>query len=174
MRIANEYTHAAHIFTNEELLMALVAERLDRLGDRMVYRGHTRLALYGSLDHIGWLTRTIEGLKSFPLTAIIAGPDQQLRTNDEQSHNGVPVIAIDNPRITEYCDSVLIADDRYEEDMHRKAMRWLPPGIIVHRLYERLGIGRESLLRATIDGRPRAPRVIVKANGDMIAEEAIA
>ncbi|GAB4520733.1 MAG: hypothetical protein Tsb0013_24240 [Phycisphaerales bacterium] len=167
-----QYDHAGHIFTNEELLMAFVAERLDRLADRMVYRGHTRLGLYGCQDHIDWLLATIDGMRAFPVTAIIAGPDRQMRSTDEATHEGLPVITIDNARIMDHCDSVLIADDRYEEDMHRKAMRWLPPGIIVHRLYERLNIGRESLLRATIDRRPPAPRVIVRADGTFAEQHA--
>ncbi|MEM1424787.1 MAG: hypothetical protein AAGH64_12405, partial [Planctomycetota bacterium] len=126
-----QYDHAGHIFTNEEMLLAFVAERLDRLADRMVYRGHTRLALYGCLDHIAWLRSAIEGMSAFPVTALIAGPDTPIRSMDQETVEGLPLIAIDNPRIMEFCDTVLIADDRYEEDMHRKAMRWLPPGIIV-------------------------------------------
>ena len=169
-----QYDHAGHIFTNEELLLAFVAERLDRLADRMVYRGHTRLALYGCLDHIAWIRSAIDGMSAFPITALIAGPDRQLRAFDEEEVDGLPLITIDNPRIMDHCDTVLIADDKYEEDMYRKAMRWLPPGSIVHRLYERLNIGRESLLRATIDMHPPAPQVIVRADGTFYEEPAAA
>lgn len=170
----HDYEHAARIFTSEEMLMAYVAERLDRLADRMVYKGHTRLALYGSLDHIAWLRDTIVGMSAFPITALIGGPDHQLKGLDEQQHHGLPLVAIDHPRLMDFADTVLIADDKYEEDMYRKAMRWLQPGIMVHRLYERLGIGRESLLRATIDHRPKAPRIVVKANGEIMNEVATA
>lgn len=168
--MTHQYDHAGMIFNTDELLAALVAERLDRLADRMVYRGHTRLGVYGSLDHVGWLMDTIDGMQAFPVTALIAGPDRPLASFDEHEYNGLPLIAIDNPRIADHVDTVLIADDKYEDDMYRKAMRWLPPGIIVHRLYERLNLGRESLLRATLDRRPKAPRVIVKADGSMIEQ----
>jgi hypothetical protein len=164
------YRHAAEIFNADELLMALVAERLDRLADRMVYRGHTRLGVYGSMDHVDWLRSTIEGMSAFPITAFIAGPDRTVSSFDEHEHEDTPLIAIDNPRIADFVDTVLIADDKFEEDMYRKALRWLPPGIIVHRLYERLGIGRQSLLRASIDRRPKAPRVVVNAEGKIVSE----
>jgi hypothetical protein len=174
MTSQHDYDHAARIFTSDEMLTAYLAERLDRLADRMVYKGHTRLAIYGSIDHITWLRDAIAGMSAFPITALIAGPDNELKGLDEREHRGLPLIAIDHPRLMDFADTVLIADDKYEEDMYRKAMRWLQPGIMVHRLYERLGIGRESLLRATIDRRPKAPRIVVKANGEIMNEAATA
>jgi hypothetical protein len=156
------YDHAGMIFTNEELLMALVAERLDRLADRMVYRGCTKLALYGSAAHVEWMHENIMGLQAFPIGAYIAGPDAALTSADVMQYRDRPLVSIDHPRIADLADAVLIADDRFEDDMYQKAMRWLPPGIIVHRLYERLNIGKESLVRATIANRGPAPRVVVR------------
>ncbi len=156
------YAHKASIFTSEELLTALIAERLDRLADRMVYRGCQRLGVYGSKAHVEWLFSHIEGMSAFPVTCLIAGPETHITSLDEHTRDGLALRSIDHPRLPELVDAVLIADDRFEDDMYQKAMRWLPPGIIIHRLYERLNIANESLIQATIDNRPKHPRVFVR------------
>jgi len=140
--------HAGLDFTPLELLTALVAERLDRLADRMIRRGHSRLAVLGSLAHAEWLHETIHGMRAFPITAYVLNP--WIDEAAGATHRGVPVISLTDPRLREVADTVLISDDRYEEALRTEALRATPPGVIVHRLYERLAIGHEPAGRVIV------------------------
>ena len=134
--------HAASIYTPEELLCALVAERLDRLADRMVYRGLDRLAVFGRRAHVEWLHERVRGMRAFPIRAYVACPGDEAW---EAFFRDAPVLRVDDPTLPDHADAVLIADDRHEEALAIEALKRFPPGVIVHRLYERLGIGAEPL-----------------------------
>jgi hypothetical protein len=152
--------HAALSFTPHELLIALVAERLDRLGDRMVRGGHSRLAVLGSLEHAEWLHAHVHGMRSFPIVAYV--PNPWLDEAHGASFRGARVLTLSDPGLPEIADTILISDDRYEDALREEALRATPPGTIIHRLYERLPIGRERpgrlVVRRVVAGRgePRA------------------
>lgn len=135
-------SHAALEFTPAELLTALVAERLDRLADRMIARAHTRLAIFGRLEHTDWLHTHIHDLDSLPVVAYLT-PDST--DHDTTRHRSKPVTTIDDPQLPSIADTILISDDLHEEALLAQALRWTPPGTIIFRLYERLPIGREPL-----------------------------
>lgn len=137
------YLHEAHDYTNEELLTALLAERLDRLADRMIARAHDRLAIFGRLSHTDWLHQRIPDLSGFPIVAYISPDTADL--DHSPMHNQRPLLRIEDPRLASLADTILISDDRYEEALAAQALRWTPPGTIIFRLYERLAIGREPL-----------------------------
>jgi hypothetical protein len=140
------HEHAARIFTNEELLVALVAERLDRLADRMVYRCHDRLAIFGRLAHAAWLHQNVHGMRAFPICAYLtcAGLSEP---DVPHMYRGRPVKDIEGSDVTDSVDTVLISDDLHEQALHEIAEKRFPPGTIIHRLYERLPIGTRSLER---------------------------
>lgn len=148
------------IHTPHELLTALVAERLDRLVDRMIQRGCSRLAVLGGVNHLGWLFKNVDGARSLPLVGRIRKPGEEaLVVPPHVPH--LAVWSITDPEVLGAVDSVLIADDAHEEALWFMALRHLPSGIIIHRLYERLIIGRESLEPGVVPRpmiRPTAPR----------------
>lgn len=142
--------HAGLIFTPDELLMALVAERLDRLADRMVRRGHSKLAVLGRFAHAAWLHERIHGMRAFPIVAYVPAP--WVGEEHDGTYRGIPVVALDDPRLGALADTVLISDDLYEDALRDEALRALAPGVIIHRLYERLPIGRERPERIVTHG----------------------
>lgn len=154
--------HAGLGFTPHELLAALVAERLDRLADRMARRGHARLAIWGSLAHAEWLHATIHGMRAFPVVAYV--PNPWVDGPHADTHRGVPALTLRDPRLPEIADTVLISDDRFEEALREEALRITPPGVIIHRLYERLPIGRERpgrlVTRRVVPGRGEPRRAL--------------
>jgi len=132
------------IHTPHELLTALVAERLDRLVDRMIQRGCSRLAILGGVDHLGWLFKNVDGARSLPLVGRIRKPGEESAVVPPHVPH-LPVWSLTDPEVLAAVDSVLIADDAHEEALWFMALRHLPSGVIIHRLYERLIIGRETL-----------------------------
>jgi hypothetical protein len=142
-------------FTPHELLVALVAERLDRLADRMVRRGHERLAVLGRLDHAAWLHAHIHGMRAFPIAAYVLNP--WIDEADATTFRDAPVLTLKDARLPEIADTILISDDRYEDALRDEALRVMAPGVIIHRLYERLPIGRERpgrlVVRRVVTGR---------------------
>ncbi len=134
--------HAGLDFSTEEILVALVSERLDRLADRMIARAHDKLAIFGRLEHADWLHHHIHALDSFPIVAYIT-PNILHALPD--SHRARPVLSINDTSLPTLVDTILISDDLYEEALAAQALRWTPPGTIIYRLYERLPIGRTPL-----------------------------
>ena len=150
------------IHTPHELLTALVAERLDRLVDRMVLRGCSRLAVLGGVNHLGWLFKNVDGARSLPLVGRIRKPGEEAMVVPPHVPH-LPVWTLTDPEVPGAVDSVLIADDAHEEALWFMALRHLPSGIIIHRLYERLIIGREALDHGTVPApmiRPVSPRTV--------------
>lgn len=138
---AGEFVHSASQFTSEEMLLAYIAERLDRMIDHMIGRASSRLGVFGDRRHAFWLQQKIAGMQSLPLTAFIDRPD----TTEPVKDIGIPMLQIDDPALPEHVDTVLIADDRCELALHELALRHVKPGITLFRLYHRLPIGREAL-----------------------------
>jgi hypothetical protein len=143
-------THAGLIFTPEELLMTLVAERLDRLADRMVRCGHSKLAILGRLAHADWLHERIHGMRAFPIVAY--APTPWIDEDHDGTYRGIPVVTLGDPRLPTITDTILISDDLYEDALRAEALRAMPPGVIIHRLYERLPIGCKRPERITTRG----------------------
>jgi hypothetical protein len=151
------------IHTPHELLTALVAERLDRLVDRMVQRGSSRLGIIGGVSHLGWLFRHIDGARSLPLVGRIRKPGEETAMAPAHVPH-LPVWDLTDLDLPGAVDSVLIADDVHEEALWFLTLRHLPPGIIIHRLYERLIVGREAL-DAVPPVRPVVRAVSVRGPG---------
>ncbi len=148
------------IHTPHELLTALVAERLDRLVDRMIHRGCSRLAILGGVGHLGWLFKNVDGARSLPLVGRIRKPGEDAVVVPPHVPH-LPVWSLTDPELVASADSVLIADDAHEEALWFMALRHLPSGIIIHRLYERLIIGREAMEPGVLPRpmiRPTTPR----------------
>lgn len=140
--------------TPHELLTVLVAERLDRLVDRMIQRGATRLGVLGSVGHLGWLFQHVDGARSLPIAGRIRKPGEEgLACGSHVPH--LPVWDLRDADLPGLVDAVLIVDDAHEEALWFLAMRHLPPGTIIHRLYERLMIGREPM-----EGAQRPPIMV--------------
>ena len=135
------YQHLASTFTSEEMLLAYIAERLDRMVDHMIGRASSRLGIFSSRQHAFWLQQRIAGMGSLPLTAFIDRPD----TTEPAKDIGVPMLQIDDPSLPEHVDTILIADDHCELALHELALRHVKPGITLFRLYHRLPIGRDTL-----------------------------
>lgn len=143
-----QVSHLGLVHTPQELLTALIAERLDRLVDRMIQRGCSRLGVLGGVDHIGWVLQHVDGARSLPIVGRIAKPGEETAAAPPHVPH-LPVWKLADPSLQGAIDSVLILDDAHEEALWFLALRHLPPGIIVHRLYERLMIGREPLHSVT-------------------------
>ncbi len=141
-------THAATIFTAHEMLTAYVAERLDRLVDAMLERGHARLGIVGSAWHTAWLCEHIAGMRHLPVAAIV-DPFGAACAGEGAADAGwpidAPVLALDEPQLPSRIDTLLVSDDRHEQPLHDLALRTIEPGILVFRLYHRLPIGTEPL-----------------------------
>lgn len=135
------YRHQAEVFSSEEMLLAYLAERLDRMIDHMVSRGSSRLGVFGSRRHAFWMQERIAGVQNLPLTAFIDRPDETEPTKEI----GIPMLQIDDPTLPEHVDTILIADDRCELALHELALRHVQPGITLFRLYHRLPIGSDAL-----------------------------
>lgn len=135
------FLHSASEFTSEEMLLAYIAERLDRMIDHMIARASSRLGIFGSREHAFWLQERITGMQSLPLTSFIDRPD----TTEPVKDIGIPMLQIDDPTLPEHVDTILIADDRCELALHELALRHVKPGITLFRMYHRLPIGREAL-----------------------------
>ena len=161
MAAGESQPHVGLGFTSHELLTALVAERLDRLADRMVGRAHSSLALLGRFDHAEWLHEHVHGMRAFPIVAYVPAPWRAERHDGRW--RGKPVLDLWQPELLETADTILISDDRFERVLHQEALRVFPPGTIVHRLYERLPIGAERPERiVTRESTPaRAPARLV-------------
>ena len=138
---STDFDHSASKFSSEEMLLAYIAERLDRMIDHMISRASSRLGIFSSREHAFWLQQKIAGMQSLPLTAFIDRPD----TNEPVKDIGIPMLQIDDPAIPEHVDTILIADDRCELALHELALRHVKPGITLFRLYHRLPIGRDAL-----------------------------
>ncbi|MBL0926716.1 MAG: hypothetical protein IBJ11_03565 [Phycisphaerales bacterium] len=134
--------HAALDLEPALVLNALIAERLDRLYDRMVLAGHTRLAVLARPDHLDWLLGHVHEMAAFPVAAVVRHPSAPLPGS---SFLGRPLLDLSDPSLPLAADTVLIADDLHEAALHERCLRALPPGMIIHRLYERLPIGRSAL-----------------------------
>ena len=132
------------VHTPQELLTALIAERLDRLVDRMIQRGCSRLGVLGGVDHLGWVLQHVDGARSLPIVGRICKPGEEAAMAPAHVPH-FPVWSLSDPGLPGAIDAVLVVDDAHEEALWFLALRHLPPGIIVHRLYERLMIGREPL-----------------------------
>jgi len=141
--------HEASIFTSEEMLLAYIAERLDRMIDHMISRASSRVGVFGSREHAFWLHEKIEGMRSLPLAAFIDRPDETRPTKEI----GIPMLQIDDPGLGEVVDTILIADDRCEKGLHDLALRHVRPGITLFRLYHRLPIGEKPLGEHRLDSR---------------------
>jgi len=135
------FLHAAHDYTAEELLLVHIADRLEVMAERMVEAGHSRIALFGSREHAIWAWQRIEALSTLPIVAFIDRPDRP----GERRDIGVPVFQIDDPRVADTADTVLVMDDRCERALRDLAERHLPPGVLVFTVYDRLAIGGEPL-----------------------------
>jgi hypothetical protein len=135
------FDHAASGYSGEEMLLAFVAERLESLMWRMVRDKRSRVALFGGREHAAWLCDRIAAMGSLPIVAFVDRPDRW----GERTDIGVPVLRIDDPRLPEIADVVLIADDRCEDVLKALATVYLPEGVLIWGLYERLGIGGEPL-----------------------------
>ncbi|MFG0292920.1 MAG: hypothetical protein ACIAQF_03610 [Phycisphaerales bacterium JB065] len=151
------YQHQAEQFTSEEMLLAYLAERLDRMVDHMIGRGSSRLAVFGSRKHAFWLQENITGMQSLPLTAFIDRPDE----TEPAMEIGIPMLQIDDPALPEHADTILIADDACEHALHELALRHVQPGITLFRLYHRLPIGRDALGPNRL--QRAAPNAVVEA-----------
>ncbi len=158
------YRHQAESFTSEEMLLAYLAERLDRMIDHMVSRGSSRLGIFGSRRHAFWMQERIAGVQSLPLTAFIDRPDE----TEPVREIGIPMLQIDDPTLPEHVDTILIADDACEHTLHELALRHVKPGITLFRLYHRLPIGREALAPNRLT-RPRAGSVVEAKPGTVLA-----
>jgi hypothetical protein len=158
------YPHQASAFTSEEMLLAYIAERLDRMVDHMISRGSSRLGVFGSRKHAFWLQQGIDGMRNLPLTAFIDRPDEREPVKDI----GIPMLQIDDPSLPEHVDTVLIADDACELALHELALRHVQPGITLFRLYHRLPIGREPLAPNRLT-RTRANAAIESKPGTILA-----
>lgn len=134
--------HAAHCLTHDELIAALFAERLERLAERMAHAGLTRLAVFGSHEHITWGVKHVQGITQLPVTCVVTVEGDEW---PEDRRLPIPMLAIDDPRLLELADAVLICDDRHEDALLHLARTHLPPRVMIHRLYERLPIGDVSL-----------------------------
>ncbi|MEM1167414.1 MAG: hypothetical protein AAGI30_14130 [Planctomycetota bacterium] len=139
----NEIPHAGVIFTAQELLAALVAERLELMINKLVERGLSRVALYGSAKHTDWLERHIDGMRHIPIRYYVSWGDSRMPVGSHR--NGVPVVSVGDPRLTSDIDCLLIGDDRHESKLFDLACRHLPPRIMIHRLYQRLPIGLDPI-----------------------------
>lgn len=135
--------HAGEIFNAHELLSAMVADRLERMVSLMVERDLSSFAILGSRRHNDWLYDNIQGMKHLPAQCYISWGDPMLPVGSE--YRGAPVLHIDDQRIHDSIECVLIGDDRHESKLYDIACRQLPPAILLWRLYERLPIGREPL-----------------------------
>jgi len=158
------YPHQASMFTSEEMLLAYISERLDRMVDHMVSRGSSRLGVFGSRKHAFWLQERIEGMRNLPLTAFIDRPDEREPVKDI----GIPMLQIDDPSLPDHVDTVLIADDACELALHELALRHVQPGITLFRLYHRLPIGRDALGANRLTRR-RADAAIEAKPGTLLA-----
>lgn len=148
------------MFSAHEMLQAYIAERLDRMIDHMISRGSSRLAVFGSRTHAHWLHEHIDGVRTLPLTAFIDRPDE-LQPAPEI---GIPVLQIDDQRLADLADTVLIADDRSENVLYELALRHVQPGITLFRLYHRLPIGNMPLGPSGSSGSPPpSPNSVVEA-----------
>ncbi len=135
------FQHAAHDYTAEELLLVYIAERIESLCDRMVNRGLRRIGLLGSREHCAWLCAKIDAMRILPIVAFIDRPDETRPKGDI----GVPLRTIDDPRLAEEIDVVLVADDRAENALRDLAEINLPPKVMIFTIYNRLAIGDEPL-----------------------------
>jgi hypothetical protein len=153
------FRHQAEQFTAEDMLLAYLAERLDRMVDHMIGRGSSRLGVFGSRQHAFWLQEKIVGMQSLPLTAFIDRPDETEPVRDI----GIPMLQIDDPSLPDHIDTLLIADDACELALHELALRHVRPGITLFRLYHRLPIGKDELgpnrltrgrASAAVEGKP--------------------
>jgi len=135
------YEHAGNEYTSEELLLAYVAERIETMVDRMVRRGLSRIAVFGSREHSAWLAQRIESMGKLPIVAFVDRPDRV----GEAVDIGIPMLAIDDPGLAEAADVVLISDDRCEDALKALAERRLPGGVMVFGLYGRFAFGDEPL-----------------------------
>ena len=162
---------AALEFTPLELLQAYISERLDRLVDHMISRGERRLAVYGSREHLTWLTEQIYGGRHLPITAFIERPDRAGEFADLDAPSG----AIEGGLIPEHADAVLIADDRCERALHQLAVQHAPLGTTVFRLYHRFPIGLDALGETTAEAAAPAPAAtaLIEAKPDVVANHLV-
>ncbi len=163
-RTSAPYRHQAEQFTSQEMLLAYLAERLDRMVDHMIARGSSRLAIFGSRQHAFWLQNHITGMQNLPLTAFIDRPDETEPVRDI----GIPMLQIDDPTLPEHADTILIADDACEQALHELALRHVKPGITLFRLYHRLPIGRDALGPNRL-GAPKAASAVEGKPGTVLA-----
>ena len=153
------FAHTAEQFTAQELLAALVAERLEQLVNKLIDRGTFRLALLGSKQHTLWLDHNIEGMAGVPMDLYLSAADPALKPNT--TFKDAPVLALDDPRVPTLIDAVLIADDKHEKPLFNLARTTLPPSIILHTLYDRLPIGNDPLPATTPSANiePKSPTI---------------
>ena len=139
------FQHAAHDYTAHDLLLAYLAERIEALAERMALTGYDSVAVFGSRDHTAWLVTNINSLNTLPITAFVDRPDEA----DEPPHLRIPILRIDDPRLTTIADTVLISDDRCEADLVTLAERHAAPDTLVWPLYKRFDIAKDPLPAAT-------------------------
>lgn len=146
------FRHAALSLTGEDLLLALVSERIDRLLDRMILVGHSRLGILGRRAHTRWMMQWVSGMRQLPVKTLITCAElDELEGDDHDPEStgphGLPVIDLRDPNLHHAADSILISDDLFESALYDLAKDTARPGTVVHRLYDRLPTARESLPR---------------------------
>lgn len=153
------FRHAALTLTGEDFLLALVAERIDRLQDRMIQRGHSRLGLLGRSAHSAWLYEWVRGIGQLPVVCLLTC-EELAPIDADHSIEGlprVPVIDVRSASLATAVDTILVSDDLFEAALAELARDVAPAGTIVHRLYERLPTCHEPLPSA---GAGRAEVVV--------------
>lgn len=149
--------HAGSTLSTADLMIALIADRLERTVDRMMLSGKTCLGLLGRAEHLKWLFAHVHGMSQLPVMAYIAPPGTAITGLADPSlaaafpakrPAGVPDAAwydLNDPTLPDAVDAVLVCDDVYQQACVDAAKRILPPKISIARLYDRLPIGQSPL-----------------------------
>lgn len=136
-----------HDLTSHDILVAYIAERLDRVVDRLIAIGGKGLAVAGRADHLDWLADNVHAMRTLPITACIC-PDLE----PGSMLGRTPVVAMDDAAMHAATDILVIADDRFQQALYDHALRAVPPTVQLTRLYDRLPVGREPLAALAAPG----------------------
>ncbi|MGP1346546.1 MAG: hypothetical protein ACTS3F_07750 [Phycisphaerales bacterium] len=162
--------HAGSSLSAADLMIALIADRLERMVDRMMLAGDARLGLLGRVDHLKWLFAHVHGMRQMPVTAYIAPPGMAIDGWTDPAlaaafpirrPAGVPDAAwydLGDPTLPDAIDAVLVCDDLYQQACVSAARGVLPPRVTIARLYDRLPIGQ---MTPASGGTPGAPSGVV-------------
>lgn len=149
--------HAGSALAAADLMIAFVADRLERTVDRMLMAGHGSLGLMGRADHLKWLFAHVHGMSQLPVMAYIAPPGFPVSGVSDPAlaaafpirrPEGMPEAAwydLSDPTLPGAVDAVLVCDDLYQQTCIDAARKSLPPKLSIARLYDRLPIGNQPL-----------------------------